>query len=338
MKSSDFDYYLPEHLIAQYPLNKRDMSKLLVFNRQKQGIDDKHISDIIDYINPGDLLVLNNSKVMAARLYGQKTSGGKVEILIERVISSSEITAHMRANKAPQIGSDILISGNRFKILSKQETLYRFKLEDGNIWDIMDADGHMPLPPYMKRTDTLSDKDRYQTVYSKELGSVAAPTAGLHFTDELLTKVENKTGQKIGFVTLHVGSGTFQPVKVEDVHSHQMHSEYIEVSQELCDRIKKTKDRGNRVIAVGTTTVRSLETAAISGEISEYIGESDIFLYPGKSFNVIDAMITNFHLPKSTLIMLVSAFATRDDILSVYKHAIDNSYRFFSYGDAMLII
>ncbi len=337
MKSSEFDYDLPESLIASFPLEKRDHSRLLVLERETGNLSDKVFTDMVDYINQGDLLIFNDSRVMAARLFGQKESGGKIELLIERVISSTEIKAHMRASRSPKIGTSIEVSGHRFEILDKQGSLYSFKLQTGNIWEIMDAHGHIPLPPYMKREDELSDRDRYQTVYSRMLGSVAAPTAGLHFTEELMKKAENK-GVEIDYVTLHVGSGTFQPVQVEDVNSHQMHSEYIEVSAELCEKIKQTKAKGKKVIAVGTTTVRSLETAALSGLIEPFTGESDIFLYPGKSFNVVDAMITNFHLPRSTLIMLVSAFASKSQILNTYKHAVANQYRFFSYGDAMMIL
>jgi len=338
MKSSDFDYELPESLIARYPLDHRDDSRLLVLDRQTGKTTDKGFKDIVDYIEEGDLLVFNDSRVMAARIFGHKTSGGRVELLIEKVLSPTEIKAHMKSSKSPKIGASIVIAGHHFEILAQNGTVYDFKLLSGNIWDIMAEDGHIPLPPYMKRDDELSDRERYQTVYSKMLGSVAAPTAGLHFTEALMGEVQKITGVDVEFVTLHVGSGTFQPVRVEDVATHQMHSEYIEVSESLCDKIKETKAKGGRVIAVGTTTVRSLETAAISGELKPFTGESDIFLYPGKNFNVIDAMITNFHLPRSTLIMLVSAFSSKKNILQAYEHAVANQYRFFSYGDAMMIV
>ena len=337
MKTDDFDYVLPKELIAKYPLQKRDQSKLLVVDRNNLNFSDTIFTHLVDYLSPKDLLVFNNSKVMAARLFGKKETGGAVELLIERIESKNFILAHIKANKAPKIGSKLEIHNLVFEILSKCDSLYKLKILQGNIWETMERYGHIPLPPYMNRRDEKLDLERYQTVYSKDYGSVAAPTAGLHFTDELIKKVEQK-GVNTAYLTLHVGSGTFQPVKVNDVNQHKMHSEYIEVSGSVCDLIKKTKVNGGRVFAVGTTTVRSLETAALNGEISPYFGTTDIFLYPGKSFNVVDAMVTNFHLPKSTLIMLVSAFASKQRILDAYQYAIEQSYRFYSYGDAMLIL
>lgn len=340
LKTDDFDYDLPQGLIAKYPTDKRDHSRLLVLDRKSAEISDKHFYDIESFLEAGDLLIFNNSKVIPARLFGFKKSGGKLEILVERILSDHHVLAHLKASRKPKPGDIFYLDGDYpvEMIGPHSGTLFELKIKSKtSIWQIMDDKGHMPLPPYMQRDDESFDQNRYQTVYSQPPGSVAAPTAGLHFTDELIEKIKQK-GVNTAFVTLHVGSGTFQPVKVDDLKSHQMHSEYIEVQDNLCQKIKETKNKGKRVIAVGTTTVRSLETAALSGEIKPYQGESDIFLYPGKKFHVVDAMITNFHLPKSTLIMLVSAFASLSQIKKAYHHAIDENYRFFSYGDAMLIL
>ncbi len=336
MKTEIFDYHLPEKLIASYPTKERDHSRLLHLNRQSGVLQNKYFYDIVDEIQENDLLVFNNSKVMAARLFGQKITGAKLEFLVEKVLDEATFTSHIRASKAPKLGSEILIENHKAIVLEKAQGLYTIKLEDITIWQLMHEYGHMPLPPYMKREDESFDIERYQTVYSKLLGSVAAPTAGLHFTKALLRKIEQK-GAKLAYITLHVGSGTFKPVQAEDITAHQMHSELIDVPKSVCDLVNETKAKGGRVIAVGTTSVRSLESAAISGAIKPFYGESDIFLYPGKPFNVVDAMVTNFHLPKSTLIMLVSAFSSLDNIKKAYEHAVNNEYRFYSYGDAMFI-
>ncbi|MCF6768462.1 tRNA preQ1(34) S-adenosylmethionine ribosyltransferase-isomerase QueA [Thiotrichales bacterium 19S11-10] len=340
LKTEDFDYQLPEELIAQYPVDKRDHSRLLVVDRQNKSFQDEQFYQLIDFLNPGDLLVFNNSKVMPARLFGHKQTGGKVELLIERLLDEETVLAHLKASRKPKVDDEIILDNDdRLVMLGHQcGTLFKLKLKgDKTIWQVMDEIGHIPLPPYMQREDQELDLERYQTVYSQPLGSVAAPTAGLHFTEDLLDRIRAK-GVNIAYITLHVGSGTFQPVKVDDVSSHQMHSEVIEISEEVCQKIQQTKKNNNRIIAVGTTTVRSLETAALSGEIKPYCGETDIFLYPGKVFHVVDVMVTNFHLPKSTLIMLVSAFAGTDTVKKAYQHAIEERYRFYSYGDAMLII
>ncbi|TNF65406.1 MAG: tRNA preQ1(34) S-adenosylmethionine ribosyltransferase-isomerase QueA [Gammaproteobacteria bacterium] len=346
MKTDDFNYQLPSELIAQYPTDKRDHSRLLVLDRntnQSNEINDQHFFDLPSLINSGDLLIFNNSKVMPARIFAHKQTGGKVELLIERIIDDLTISSHLRVSRKPKVGEFIFLDKDtKFQMLGHTSgTLFKLKLiptdKIQTIWQVMDLFGHMPLPPYMQREDQKLDQERYQTVYSQPLGSVAAPTAGLHFTDELLDILQTK-GVNTAYITLHVGSGTFQPVKVDDISSHKMHSEVIEVSEDVCQKIRETKARGNKIIAVGTTTVRSLETAAISGEIKPFMGESDIFLYPGKKFHVVDQMITNFHLPKSTLIMLVSAFAGTDRIKRAYAHAVLERYRFFSYGDAMLIL
>lgn len=337
MKTDYFDYKLPEELIASYPLENRDASKLLKLNKYTGEIVDHKFTDFIDFINPEDLLVFNNSKVMLARLYGQKTTGAKLEFLIEKVKTPKIFETHIKANRSPAIDSEIYVQDTLAKVLEKDGGMYLLELQgDKNIYQLMEEFGHIPLPPYMKREDEEFDAERYQTVYAKDLGSVAAPTAGLHFSEELMQQIKDK-GINTAYITLHVGSGTFKPVQVDDVNNHKMHSEVISVPEEVCEKIHQTKANGGRVIAIGTTSVRSLETAGQNGEIQPYQGETDIFLYPGKKFNVVDAMITNFHLPKSTLIMLVSAFAGKENIMNAYHHAIEEKYRFFSYGDAMFI-
>ncbi|MGQ4005453.1 tRNA preQ1(34) S-adenosylmethionine ribosyltransferase-isomerase QueA [Francisellaceae bacterium CB300] len=337
MKTDDFDYTLPEELIASYPLDKRDESRLLKLSKDNGDIQDCIFRDFIDFITPKDLLIFNDSKVMLARLYGKKTTGAKLEFLVEKIKTPKVFETHIKANRSPSIGSEIFIENTLAKVLEKDGSVYLLELQgDADIYHIMNEFGHIPLPQYMKRDDEEFDAERYQTVYAKDLGSVAAPTAGLHFSDELMQKIKDK-GVDTAYITLHVGSGTFKPVQVDDVNNHKMHSEVISVPESVCEKIRQTKANGGRVIAIGTTSVRSLETAGQSGEIQAYQGETDIFLYPGKKFNVVDAMITNFHLPKSTLIMLVSAFSDKEKIMKAYDYAIENKYRFFSYGDAMFI-
>lgn len=337
MKTDDFDYILPEELIASYPLDSRDESRLLKLDKETGDIKDYIFRDFIDFITPNDLLIFNDSKVMLARLYGKKITGAKLEFLIEKIKTPKVFVAHIKSNRSPALGSQIYIEDTLAKVLNKNDGMYLLEIiDDKDIYTLMLEFGHIPLPPYMKRDDEEFDNERYQTIYAKDLGSVAAPTAGLHFSTKLMQKIKNK-GIDTAYITLHVGSGTFKPVQVDDVNSHKMHAEVISISKQVCDKIYQTKKRGGRVIAIGTTSVRSLETAAIDGEIKPYQGETDIFLYPGKKFNVVDAMITNFHLPKSTLIMLVSAFTNKENIMKAYNHAIKNNYRFFSYGDAMFI-
>ncbi|AXA33676.1 tRNA preQ1(34) S-adenosylmethionine ribosyltransferase-isomerase QueA [Francisella adeliensis] len=337
MKTDDFDYTLPEELIASYPLESRDASRLLKLSKQTGDIIDHKFTDFIDFVTDKDLLIFNDSKVMLARLYGKKTTGAKLEFLVEKIKTPKIFETHIKSNRSPAIGSEIFIEDTPAKVLEKDGSVYLLELQgDADIYQIMNEFGHIPLPQYMKREDEEFDAERYQTVYAKDLGSVAAPTAGLHFSDELMQAIKDK-GVDTAYITLHVGSGTFKPVQVDDVNNHKMHSEVISVSEEVCEKIRQTKVNGGRVIAIGTTSVRSLETAGQSGQIEGYQGETDIFLYPGKKFNVVDAMITNFHLPKSTLIMLVSAFADKEKIMKAYEHAIENKYRFFSYGDAMFI-
>lgn len=338
MYTHEFDYELPPELIASHPLSERSQSRLLCLNRQTGALEHRYFYELLDLLEPNDCLIVNNTKVIPARLFGQKASGGKIEVLVERLIDTKQAWVHIRASKTPQMGSELFLDGDvRLRVEEKTEDLYRVNLlADISFLEMLEKIGHVPLPPYIQRQDEAIDHENYQTVYAKVPGAVAAPTAGLHFDAELLKKIEDK-GVEIGAVTLHVGAGTFQPVRVEDIRLHHMHSEYVDVGQATCDLIAKTKARGGRVIAVGTTVVRSLETAAQSGELQPFFGATRLFIYPGYTFHVIDAMVTNFHLPRSTLLMLVSAFAGREAVLAAYHAAIAERYRFFSYGDAMWV-
>ncbi|MEE3210283.1 MAG: tRNA preQ1(34) S-adenosylmethionine ribosyltransferase-isomerase QueA [Pseudomonadota bacterium] len=337
MKTSDFSFELPDHLIARHPAAERSASRLLVFDPQQQQIDDRIFRDIESLIEPGDLLVFNNTRVIPARLFGEKASGGKLEALIERVVSEHEVLAHLRSSRSPKPGQLISLGGEDAEVVGREGALFHLRFtSERPVLDILEDVGHMPLPPYMEREDAEEDRERYQTVYAEKPGAVAAPTAGLHFDDGLLERLAAK-GVNFAFVTLHVGAGTFQPVKVDNIHEHHMHSEYIEVPEDVVEAVRATRAAGKRVIAVGTTSVRSLESASRSGAIETFQGDSDIFIYPGYEFRSVDAMITNFHLPESTLIMLVSAFAGREGTLAAYDHAVANEYRFYSYGDAMFM-
>ncbi len=339
MKRQDFTFDLPKELIASRPCENRSGSRLLCVNGS--DVVHKKFSDLPDLLNEGDLLIFNDSKVMQARIYGYKDTGGKAEILVERVLEEGRVLAHLKTTNS-KIGTVILINDDiEIIVEGRDEALFILKLvngrdEDKDWLEIMDKYGHMPIPPYMEREDEEFDNNRYQTIYAKKTGSAAAPTAGLHFDDDIFKRLEEKGIDK-AFVTLHVGSGTFLPVRVDDIKDHVMHSEIIEVSKEVCDKIRNVRKKGGRVIAVGTTSVRCLETAAKGGELKPYKGETDIFIYPGYKFNSVDMMITNFHLPESTLLMLVSAFAGQDNIKEAYEEAIKERYRFFSYGDAMLL-
>lgn len=335
MKLSDFDYHLPEELIARYPLPTRSASRLLAVNPQSQTLSHHGFRDLLDLVNPHDLLVFNNTKVMPARLFAQKPSGGKVEILVERLLSPHLALAHCRSSKPLRNGSELLVEDFHITMQGREDDLFCLACERPFI-DLMERHGHMPLPPYIAREDESSDRDRYQTVYAERPGAVAAPTAGLHFDAELMADLQAKA-VATAFVTLHVGAGTFQPVRVDDIREHRMHSEWLEVSEQLVTQVNATRQRGGRVIAVGTTSVRALETAAQSGSLQPYSGDTRIFIYPGYRFNVVDALVTNFHLPQSTLLMLVSAFSGRELIKKAYAEAIAHHYRFFSYGDAMFL-
>lgn len=344
MKRTDFHYDLPDHLIARYPAEQRSGSRLLVLGKQDGSLADRQFRDLPGYLQPGDLLVFNNTKVIPARLFGQKDTGGKVEILVERITGEQTCLAHVRASKSPKPGSPILVDGGaELRMEGRAGDLFQLKYESddslakGTLLDLLEQHGHMPLPPYIDRADENLDKSRYQTVYAQTPGAVAAPTAGLHFDDVMLEQLR-ASGIEAAFVTLHVGAGTFQPVRADDIREHQMHAEWLEVSAQTVARINVVKQRGGRVIAVGTTSVRCLETAAQVGNLQPYQGDTRIFIYPGYEFRVIDGLITNFHLPESTLIMLVSALAGRDNVLNAYRHAVEQQYRFFSYGDAMLVL
>ncbi len=341
MKTSDFYYDLPKELIAQTPAEPRDSSRLLVLNRQNGETEHKHFYDIIDYLDEGDLLVCNDSRVLPARIYGNKEpTGARVEFLLLKQISGNRWETLCKPGKKAKEGArfsfgDGLLYATVTEVKDDGNRVVDFECDE-NFFSTLDKIGQMPLPPYI--TEELKDKERYQTVYSHELGSAAAPTAGLHFTTELMDKIKAK-GVNIAYVTLHVGLGTFRPVKVDDVTKHKMHSEHYEVPEETAELIKKTKQSGKRVIAVGTTSCRTLESvAAEHGEVVPCEGFTEIFIYPGFEFKVLDGLITNFHLPESTLIMLVSAFAGYDNIMNAYKTAVEERYRFFSFGDAMAIL
>ncbi|MDX1694277.1 MAG: tRNA preQ1(34) S-adenosylmethionine ribosyltransferase-isomerase QueA [Ketobacteraceae bacterium] len=339
MQRSDFYFELPDELIARYPADQRSGSRLLCLDRRTGDVVDRRFRDIADLLEPGDLLVFNNTRVIPARLWGHKETGGKIEILVERVTGDSECLVHLRSSKSPKPGAELFIEGRAepaFTMVDRDGELFRLRALGGTVMALLQEYGHMPLPPYIERPDELMDKERYQTVYAQRPGAVAAPTAGLHFDDELLSLLREK-GVQQAFVTLHVGAGTFQPVRVDDVREHKMHSEWLEVTPATVDAVQATKAAGKRVVAVGTTSVRCLESAAKSGRLAPFTGETDIFIYPGYEFQVIDALLTNFHLPESTLIMLVSAFAGRERVLKAYGHAVAERYRFFSYGDAMFI-
>ncbi len=341
MKTSDFFYNLPEKLIAQTPLEPRDSSRLMVLHKDSDEIEHKHFYDIIDYLEPGDALIVNDSRVIPARIYGQKDdTGAKIEFLLLRQIDGNRWETLVKPGRKAKIGSrftfgDGLLKAEVVEITDDGNRIVNLTCQEGNIYTTLDQIGQMPLPPYI--TEKLEDQERYQTVYSNELGSAAAPTAGLHFTNELLEKIKAK-GVNIGYVTLHVGLGTFRPVKVDDVTKHKMHSEHYEIPKETAELIKATKAAGKRVIAVGTTSCRTLESVASAGEIKACDGFTDIFIYPGYQFKVLDGLITNFHLPESTLIMLVSAFYGYDKTMKAYDIAVKEQYRFFSFGDAMIII
>lgn len=339
MKTEDFYYDLPEELIAQHPLKNRSDSRLMLLNKDNGEIEHKHFYDIINYLNPGDVLVLNNTKVMPARLFGHRENKDeKIEVLLLKQKEDDIWECLTKPGKKTKIGSKIIFS-DKLKAevvdISEDGSRYIKFFYNGIFNEILDELGEMPLPPYIK--EKLEDKSRYQTIYSKVEGSAAAPTAGLHFTEELLEEIKNK-GIDMVYLTLHIGLGTFRPVKADRIEDHQMHSEYYILSEDAAKRINKARENGNRVIAVGTTSVRTLESiAADDGRLSEKSGWTDIFIYPGYKFKAVDALITNFHLPESTLVMLVSAFASKEKILNAYNEAIKEKYRFFSFGDAMFI-
>jgi S-adenosylmethionine:tRNA ribosyltransferase-isomerase len=337
MKKQDFHFELPSELIAQYPLAQRSDSRLLKYD-VASGVYEHHLfQHLADFLEPGDLLVMNDSRVIPARLYGQKMSGGRVELLVEKIMDDTDFLAHIKASKSPKAGAMIhLDSSWCLHVVEKCGDLYHCRL-NGNVGEMLSQIGHVPLPPYITRADEVFDIERYQTIYALHQGSVAAPTAGLHFDEDLLMRLKTK-GVQLAYVTLHVGAGTFQPVRCDDIKDHKMHNEWFVVSESLCEAVKKARSARKRVIAVGTTALRSLESAASGGELHACQRETDIFIYPGYSFQICDGLITNFHLPESTLLMLVAAFIGYDQMKELYRMAISSQYRFFSYGDASLLL
>ncbi len=341
MQLSDFSYALPPELIAQEALENRSSSRLLHLdtNTDPATFHDKTFSDIIDLIQQDDLLIFNNTRVIPARLTGFKESGGKVEVMVERILGKHHVLAHVRANKSPKPGTQLHLEDSiKVEVIARNDDLFEIIfLHNTSVYELLEQHGHIPLPPYIERADTEADKERYQTVFAEKIGAVAAPTAGLHFTNELLQTLKTK-GIETTQVTLHVGAGTFLPVRVDKLEDHVMHAEWVEVDQQTCDAVLACKARGGKVVAVGTTSVRSLESAAkATGALQPFKDDTRLFITPGFQFNVVDAMITNFHVPESTLLMLVSAFSGYENIMAAYRHAVAEKYRFFSYGDAMFL-
>jgi len=338
MRRTDFAYELPPALIAQAPLDERSASRLLCLDGDSGAIVDAAVADLPQRLRAGDLLVFNDTRVIPARVFGRKASGGRVELLVERLLDDARLLALVRSSKSPKAGGKLLLDGGvRATVVARHDDLFELQLPAGtDVVAWLETVGHVPLPPYIERDDTAADRERYQTVFADRPGAVAAPTAGLHFDPVLLERLA-EAGVATARVTLHVGAGTFQPMRAEHVADHRMHAEWLEVPQATCDAVAAARARGGRVVAVGTTTVRSLETAAGDGTLRPFAGETRLFITPGYAFRVVDLMVTNFHLPESTLLMLVCAFAGTDHVLAAYRHAVAARYRFFSYGDAMLV-
>ncbi|ARS53180.1 tRNA preQ1(34) S-adenosylmethionine ribosyltransferase-isomerase QueA [Kushneria konosiri] len=341
MQRADFHFDLPNELIARYPSDQRSDCRLLCVDGDSGHLEHTRFPKLLEHLTPGDLVVFNDTRVIPARLFGHKESGGRVEMLLERPLDTHRGLAHLRASKAPKIGTRIVFEGDIHAVVEgRRDALFELKFEgDTPLVALLEAHGHMPLPPYIEREDEHTDRERYQTVYARRDGAVAAPTAGLHFDEALLEAMEQRGIEK-AFVTLHVGAGTFQPVRVDNILEHHMHSEWIEVSEATAEQVRAAQDRGNRVIAVGTTSVRCLESACQhsgSDRIEAFSGDTDIFIYPGYQWQCVDALITNFHLPESTLLMLVASFAGYDHVMQAYRAAVDERYAFFSYGDAMYL-
>lgn len=343
MQLADFHFDLPPELIAHHPTAQRSGSRLLVMHRQSGALQHQRFTDLPQLLQPEDLLVFNNTRVIPARLFGVKASGGTLEVLLERVMTDNRVLAQVRGSKALKDGSSFRLQDSdgspvEVRVVGRDGGFLELQFPPSlDLMRLFERVGHMPLPPYIKRADEIADRERYQTVYAEKAGAVAAPTAGLHFDEALLAALRDK-GIRTANVTLHVGAGTFQPVRAANIAEHRMHAEYLEVDESVCSAVRECRARGGRVVAVGTTTVRSLETASQSGELQPFRGDTRIFIYPGYDFRSVDALITNFHLPESTLLMLVSAFSTREHILAAYEEAIRQRYRFFSYGDAMLMM
>jgi S-adenosylmethionine:tRNA ribosyltransferase-isomerase len=338
MQRSDFIFDLPPELIAQHPAAERSASRLLCLDGVSGECMGRMFRDLPSLLRTGDLLVFNDTRVIPARLFGHKESGGKVEVLVERVLDTHRVLAHVRAGKPPKPGTALSLEGEiTATVMARHDDLFELSFDgEQPVVELLEAHGHMPLPPYITRSDAHEDRERYQTVYAEKRGAVAAPTAGLHFDQTMLDTLAAQ-GVEFAFVTLHVGAGTFQPVRVDDLREHRMHSEYIEVPQAVVDAVARARERGGRVVAVGTTSVRALESAARGGRLQAFRGDTDIFITPGYGFRVVDALVTNFHLPESTLLMLVCAFAGYEHTMSAYRHAVVQGYRFFSYGDAMFV-
>nr|WP_299240622.1 tRNA preQ1(34) S-adenosylmethionine ribosyltransferase-isomerase QueA [uncultured Halomonas sp.] len=341
MQRADFHFDLPDELIARYPSEQRSDCRLLCVDGESGELAHRRFTDLLELLAPGDLLVFNDTRVIPARLHGHKASGGRVEMLLERPLDAHRGLAHIRASKSPKPGTELVFEGDiRAVVEGRREALFELRfLGETPLIDLLERHGHMPLPPYITREDELADRERYQTVYARREGAVAAPTAGLHFDQPLMDALRER-GIEHAFVTLHVGAGTFQPVRVDDIREHHMHSEWLEVNETTCDQVRAARSRGNRVVAVGTTSVRCLESAGANsddGEIAPFRGETDIFIYPGYEWRCVDALITNFHLPESTLLMLVSAFAGFEPVMRAYQAAVKERYAFFSYGDAMFL-
>jgi len=338
MQKSDFSFHLPEELIAQTPLPVRSASRLLVCHRNSLATEDRQFSDISSFLKAGDLLVFNNTRVIPARLYGKKDTGGRVEILLEKILDDKRFVAMLRCSKTPQIGQKILIADDQaVSYEGRKGGFFQFRYEEGGLHQLFIEHGRMPLPPYIQRMADEQDEDRYQTIFARKPGAVAAPTASLHFDEAILQGLQQK-GINTAEITLHVGAGTFQPVRVDDLSQHIMHAETYDLSEETVEKILQTKATGGRVFAAGTTSLRALEAASEEGELKPMSGDTRLFITPGYRFRVVDGLITNFHLSESTLLMLVSAFAGVEEIRHIYRHAIDEKYRFFSYGDAMIIL
>lgn len=338
MRKSDFHYSLPHDLIAQYPAASRTASRLLALDGASGARRDLRFTDLPALLRASDLLVFNDTRVIPARLFGHKDSGGRIEVLVERILDTHRVLAQLRASKSPKPGQKLTLEGNvTMSVQQREGEFYVLAFElDTPVTEILERIGHVPLPPYIERADNASDNERYQTVYAHHPGAVAAPTAGLHFDEAMIARLQGM-GVETAFVTLHVGAGTFQPIRVDDIREHRMHAEYLSVSQAACDKINTAKQEGRRVVAVGTTVVRALETVADNGSMTPYEGETEIFIHPGYRFRIVDALLTNFHLPESTLLMLVCAFGGTEHVLCAYRHAVAQKYRFYSYGDAMFV-
>jgi len=338
MQKSDFHYSLPHDLIAQYPASPRSASRLLVLDDASGARRDLRFTDLPALLRAGDLLVFNDTRVIPARLFGHKDSGGRIEVLVERILDTHRVLAQLRASKPPKPGQKLTLDGNVTMTVQQRKGEFHHLIFETDVpaTEILERIGHIPLPPYIERVDDVSDSERYQTVYAHHPGAVAAPTAGLHFDEAMLTLLKEK-GVESAFVTLHVGAGTFQPIRANDIRKHHMHAEYLSVPVVTCEKIIEAKQEGRRVVAVGTTVVRALETAAQAGSMTPYEGETKIFIYPGYRFRIVDALLTNFHLPESTLLMLVCAFGGTENVLNAYRHAVEQKYRFYSYGDAMFV-